>query len=391
MTRFLVLVIFVLLVWTLQVHSQDPLFSPAPGSPVVVGAGSGQVVLADVSGDGQLDMMTRHLLSRLLAVQFGDGTGRFATASGSPISLAYSPGDMELGDVNNDSLFDLGVLRNNREQVDIFLGQGQGGFSLAPGSPFIVNRSVYSRTKPSLHLADINEDRNLDFIMTNGRQNRVATLLGDGQGRFSPGPVTRLGSGQDYYSVAFGDIDGDGHLDAIIATSEAVGGQGRVVTRRGDGTGAFKDASAPPLGVLSDPRLATLADMNGDDHLDLVLSHSSNHLSILLNNGSGAFAPAPASPYILETQAFAVVAADVNQDKQVDLVAATVNSRSSPFHSTITVLLADDHGYIPAPGSPFPAEPGAYNLTMGDVNKDGKLDIAASSFEGNAVTLLLGR
>ncbi len=37
------------------------------------------------------------------------------------------------------------------------------------------------------------------------------------------------------------------------------------------------------------------------------------------------------------------------------------------------------------------AGPGAYHLTTGDVNRDGKLDVAASSFEGKAVTVLLGR
>jgi hypothetical protein len=67
----------------------------------------------------------------------------------------------------------------------------------------------------------------------------------------------------------------------------------------------------------------------------------------------------------------------------MDLVAATVDS--------VTVLLGDGRGYAPAPGSPFSAGPGAYNLGVGDVNHDGKLDVAASSFEGDAVTLLLGR
>jgi hypothetical protein len=125
----------------------------------------------------------------------------------------------------------------------------------------------------------------------------------------------------------------------------------------------------------------TLADMNNDQRLDIVISHSSNQLSVLLNGGAGKFAPATASPYDLGTEAFAVAVADVNRDNRNDIVAATVDS--------VTVLLGG--GFIPAPGSPFRAGPGAYNLAIGDVNKDGKLDVVASSFEGDAVTALLGR
>jgi hypothetical protein len=57
----------------------------------------------------------------------------------------------------------------------------------------------------------------------------------------------------------------------------------------------------------------------------------------------------------------------------------------------VTVLLGSTQGFVPARGSPFRAGPGAYNLTLGDVNGDGKLDVAASSFEGKAVTVLLRR
>jgi hypothetical protein len=55
------------------------------------------------------------------------------------------------------------------------------------------------------------------------------------------------------------------------------------------------------------------------------------------------------------------------------------------------VLLDGGNGFIAAPGSPFRAGPGAYNLVIGDINKDGKPDVVASSFEGDAVTALLGR
>jgi len=110
-----------------------------------------------------------------------------------------------------------------------------------------------------------------------------------------------------------------------------------------------------------------------------------------LNEGHGVFKAAPGSPVDVGLEAYAVVVADVNRDRKADLLAATVNSRARPFESRIAVVLGDGGGgFLAAPASPFRAGAGAYNLTVGDVNEDGKVDVAASSFEGKGVTLLLG-
>src|SRR5215831_2477391 len=373
------------LVGAIQAHSQGALFSPAPGSPVVVGEGSGKLVLADVNGDGRLDLVTSHLLRRLVTVQIGDGTGRFAAAAGSPIVLGYPPGDIKLGDVNNDGALDLVVTNSDRDTVDIFLGNGKGGFSLGPGSPFTASASVEFYTR-SLHLVDLNEDGKLDIITANQRRNTFATLFGNGRGGFTPGPTTTFHSGQGHYVFAFGDIDGDGRLDVVTVSGKKgfSSEPALVTTLRGDGKGAFRNTSEEPISVpAAGLRFVTLADMNGDRRLDIVISHSDGQLSVLLNNGAGRFRPAPAAPYDLGVPSFAFAIADVNRDGRNDIVVATVDS--------VTVLLGSGDSFIPAPGSPFRAGPGAYHLALGDVNRDGKLDIAASSFEGNAVTVLLGR
>jgi hypothetical protein len=384
MIRMLVLYVFFLLGCVIHGYSQESLFRPASGIPVVTGKGPGQVVLADVNGDGRLDLVARHLLEKVLTVQFGDGMGGFAAAAGSPISLSYPPGDVELDDVNGDKLLDLGVTSSDRDVVDIFLGDGKGGFKRAAASPVTVSAATDFHTR-SLNLVDLNEDGKLDIVTANHHRNSFATMFGDGRGGFSPGPATMLPAGHDDYRFAFGDMDGDKHLDVVVASGErGDGGEpGRVVVLRGDGKGAFKNSTDPPLSVPAGPHFLTLGDVNGDNRLDIVTSHNSVQLSILLNNGSGKFTPTPASPYDSGIEAFAVVVADVNRDKRNDLVLATADS--------ITVWLRGGDKYVSASGSPFRAGPGSYNLAIGDINKDSKLDIVASSFEGNAITVLLGQ
>lgn len=386
MLRMLVTIMFFAMVGSLQAQSQGPLFSPAPGSPVVVGEGSGRVVLVDVNGDGRLDLLTCHLLQKFVAVHLGDGAGRFVAVPGSPIAFKTQPGDIKLADLNGDKIPDLVVTHSERDCVDIFFGNGQGSFRLAPGSPLTVSADSEFYTR-SLDLIDVNEDGKLDIVTANHRRKTFSTMLGNDRGEFSPGPTTTINSQEERFSFVsgdrFGDVDGDKHLDLVIVSGEtgSNASQGRVLS--GDGKGAFKENPSTSLPVLAQPRFVKLADVNGDQRLDIVISHGNDQLSVLLNGGNYKFTPAPGSPYKFDGPPFAVTVADVNNDQRNDLVAATVNS--------ITILIGGKDKFTPAPGSPFRAGPGSYHLTLGDVNKDGKLDIAASSFEGNAVTVLLGR
>jgi hypothetical protein len=388
MLRRIVTMMVAAMVWSLPAQSQNSLFNPAPGSPLVIGESPGQVVLVDVNGDGRLDLVTRHLLQKFIAVQIGDGAGRFAAAPGSPIALKSQPGDVKTADLNGDQIPDLVVTESERDHVDIFFGDGKGGFRPAPGSPLTVSADDAFYTR-SLDLLDLNEDGKLDIVTANRRRNTFASMLGNGRGEFSPGPTITVSSeeGNSRFAAGdlFGDLDGDKHLDLVLVQGEpdSTAKPGRVWALRGDGKGAFEKSPAIALSIPAAPHFVRLADVNGDQRLDIVTSHSIDQISVMLNGGNGQFTPAPGSPYDLDAPAFAVSVADVNRDRRNDLVAATVES--------VTILLGGKEGVTSAPGSPFRAGPGAYHLTLGDINKDGKLDIVASSFEGNAVALLLGR
>src|SRR5882724_4853462 len=85
-----------------QAHSQQPLLVPATSSPVIVGRGSGRVLLADLNGDRHLDLITQHLLSSSVTLLAGDGKGHFASFGGAPMRLGYQPGAITIDDINND-------------------------------------------------------------------------------------------------------------------------------------------------------------------------------------------------------------------------------------------------------------------------------------------------
>src|SRR2546425_8511344 len=159
---------------------------------------------------------------------------------------------MAVCDVNNDKLLDLAIASrdNVSEYVNILLGNGRGGFSVASGSPFTVSAS-FKAYKPSIQFADVNEDGKPDIVTANGQRNTVEILFGDGRGGFSRGPIVRLEHGQAIYSFAVGDVDGDGHLDLVAASSAAQGSaRGFLVTKWGDGKGDFEDTSGSLLSVL---------------------------------------------------------------------------------------------------------------------------------------------
>ena len=123
MLRILIAITLFGLVWSLQAQSQSPLFIPAPGSPFVVGEGSGRILLADVNGDGRLDLLTCHLLQKFVGVDLMDGAGRFVAAPGSPIAMKTQPGDIKVADLNGDKIPDLAVTHSDGRILRVDAGR----------------------------------------------------------------------------------------------------------------------------------------------------------------------------------------------------------------------------------------------------------------------------
>ncbi|HSE18759.1 MAG TPA: VCBS repeat-containing protein [Pyrinomonadaceae bacterium] len=369
-----------------NIEAQQSLFTPAPGSPISISGGAGNVIIGDVNNDRKPDLVVTCGKNHSIAVLLGKGDGQFA-ATAISTTIPFVPNEVALGDVNLDGKLDLAVATHDSYGVMLLLGDGTGRFTTAAVSPIVMRAGDQPHTH-GLAFADLNHDHKLDLVTVNSTDNDVSIALGDGRGGFTRAPASPFAVGPSPYPFAVGDVNGDDHLD-IVATATATGPLRRqqlplsraLTLLVGDGKGGFRSTQLPMR--TGEPWFAVISDINADRKPDIVVTHHDmTKLTVLLGDGRGGFVEAEGSPFDFGGKAFHTVVADVNRDNKMDVITAGGDSAR--------VMLGDGRGGFAA-GPAIRSGPGVWRLALADLNRDGKADLVTSNLENDTVSVLLAR
>jgi hypothetical protein len=335
-----------------------------PVAPLDVGTFPRAVAVADLTGDGRLDLVSANYISGTVSVLLGIGDGSFQAQQTYAVGLR--PSSVVVADINGDGNPDLVVANRLSNTVSVLLGNGDGSFQ--PQQTFDAGS-----TPEAAAVADINGDGIPDLVVANRDSGMVSVLLGEGHGAFgSPNSFT---VGALPLSVAVADVNGDGIPDIVAANYS----DGTVSVLLGNGDGSFQQQQTSTVGP--GPAAVVVADVNGDGTPDLVTAnYANNTVSVLLGDGHGSFGSP--NPLVVGAGPNSVAVADVNGDGRPDLVTANTSD------NTVSVLLANGGSFQPQQSLAVAALP--FAVAVADLNGDGRPDVVTANEYDLSVSVLVG-
>lgn len=282
----------------------------------------GPVTLADLDGDGSLDLVATIAAVRTegqgLGVFRNDGAGGFKETQRLEYDrINYSAGDYVGADLNGDGAMDLAG-RNQNGRFSLFFSDGYGRLQ----DPVEDNWGA-----DSVAAGDLDGDGDIDVAMVHAGSplvpsTNVVVRWNEGDGTFSPGVLFELHY-QRPSSVVAVDFDGDGDLDLSTSGCQMV---------LNDGQKGFARSWTVGLYAVPGDRNA-FADMDDDGGMDLIgASVSSELIHVSLNRGDGNFRTAvDGTPLPVELPATglacsAIGVTDLDGDGDIDILYGTGSS-----------------------------------------------------------------
>jgi len=363
-----------------------------------VGSDGRSVFVGDVNGDGSPDLAVVSQIDNTVSVLLSTtapGTTTVTFATPQAFSTGSAPTCVALADINGDGKLDLIVTNHSGDNVSTRINTTTPGASTPSfdaQQTFVTGIAGFGSAR-FVRVGDTNGDGKPDLIVVNELSNNVSVLLnitvpGGANANFATQQM--FTTGPFPLSVALVDLNGDGKVD-LVATNSQDNTISVLLNTTAAPTATLNFAAVQAFAGGAGPESVTAADINADGRTDLIVPNVyDNTVSVLLNET----APGAATPTFAAQQTFptgsapnAVAVTDVNGDGKPDLIAVNVNSH------TVSVLLNTTVPGVAtlsfATQQTFATGSAPLFITAADINGDGRPDLITSNENDSTVSVLL--
>ncbi|MFE8602718.1 FG-GAP-like repeat-containing protein [Archangium violaceum] len=326
-----------------------------------------RAVKGDFNGDGKLDLVVVPDSSDTVSILLGLGNGSFQPASQQ--KLRYNLNRLAAGDLDGDRMEEL-LWQDGYGNLWVARSLGAGLFA-DPVSYRVGYSEMGTTSDSSIVLADFDGNGSLD-VATLGGANALTLGILSNTGDGTLGDFAGKASVASNSLLAVADLDEDGRKDVLVIGQNWWGGSAALLSN-GDGTFRTRSISAPEAHALQ------VDDLDGDGHLDLVLAREGTsdqlHVHLLRGDGQGGFSTAELVDTLVDaTSGFlpdvALTSVDMDRDGLKDMV---VTLR---WKDVLAVLRGRGAGSF-EPAVLLPSGRGPFFVTTGDFDGDGGEDVAS--------------
>jgi FG-GAP-like repeat len=228
--------------------------------PYALTAGGCNLATGDIDGDGNLDLAIAECDGSQVGILLGVGDGTFGAVPVPDVTVGSYPFGVALADIDGDGTLDIATTSANQNVVVALGGAAAPTFfnaaMLLPSS--LTQLGIFPFFNPGpvgIQVTDVDGDGIPDLVYTNANYSTVGVLFGTGTGSSTAVPPTpyffdpvEFPAGQYAFGLSVNDLNGDGSPDAVAASDDFAGA---TVLINGNGSGAAPNFSLAVTGQSS--------------------------------------------------------------------------------------------------------------------------------------------
>jgi gliding motility-associated-like protein len=366
------------------------------------------VSLGDLDDDGKTDMVVANYKGNSVSVYRNTGSnGTVSFATKQDFNTDVGPRAVAIGDLDGDGKPDLAVANYDVSSVSLLRNISSSGnlnfaakvdLAQAPTAPIKLVLPI------SVSIGDLDGDGKADLAVVNAQGTLSATAPSSilvFRNTASIGTITtssveapvQFSAGIFSRSIALGDLDGDGKTDMVVAN------QG------GNSVSVLRNTSSPTK-VSFDPKVdftagtgaqfVAIGDLDGDGKADLAVANLLVSTVSLLRNTSTSGSITASSfaakvDFVTGSFSYSVALGDLNGDGKVEIAVTnnsttTGTSQISVFRNVSTSGSITSSSFATKVDLPTGKDP--FSVAVGDLDEDGRPDLATANFSDGTVSVI---